>query len=217
MELRQGPYREPLGIHRFGDLPDVSHNLSVSAQVMYELGVAHAEKAFTQRPKTRFTGRSRFLGTLMPGEERLEICAFKFLPPVAPHGLRETFIAADALAQNHHAGAIARRIEREICGQYPATVGVNQDGQPRSAQPAPSPRADEFNIQFSMVDVANLKRPISMPGCLQLKFQIERFQAVSAAPPLTLQLLSIGITPTRSDRKGLIARCHHSAFFAGKL
>src|SRR5579863_9110460 len=115
MEFRQGPDCEPLGIHGFGDLPDVSHNLSVSAQVMYKLGVAHPKKTFTQRPKTWFTGRPFLLGALMSCEERLEICAFKFLSAVDHHGLRQTVIAADALAQNHHAGAIARRIECEIC------------------------------------------------------------------------------------------------------
>src|SRR5258708_13967130 len=107
MKFRQGPYCEPFGIHGFGDLPDVSHNLSVPAQVMHKLGVAYPEKAFTQRPKTRLTGRSLLLGALMTGEKRLKICAFKFLPACDHHVLRHTVIAPYDLPQTHHPAATA--------------------------------------------------------------------------------------------------------------
>lgn len=152
----------------------------------------------------------------MSGEERLEIRAFELLPTVDHHDLGQTVIATDAFTKNHHAGAVTRRIEREIDRQQPATVRVNQDRHPRPAQHTACARTNEFNVQLCMVDMPNFKWSISMPGSLQLKLEIERLQCVSAAPTLPFQLLAIGVTLARGDCKASDSSAPPLLFFRKK-
>ena len=79
----------------------------------------------------------------------------------------------DTCPQDHHAGSVAGLIECQIQGEAPAREGVRENGQPRPPERATGVGADDFNVQLSVVYVANLQGTIAMArrGGLQLKIE----------------------------------------------
>ena len=187
IKLRERPSRVSLRIHGFGDLPDVSHNLCVSPQVVHELGVTHLENALANGPEPWLRRRSNLFGALVIGQQRLEIRTFEFFPSVNHHDLRKPLVSAHALTQDHHARTITWWVEGEIDRRHAPAVGVDEQRQPRAAQYPPRARTDDLHIQFGVVDMANFERPVPVPRRLQLKFEIKRFQGVSTAATLSPQ------------------------------
>ena len=138
-------------------------------------------------------------------------------PPFDHHDLRDTVVAAHTLTQNHHAGAVTRRVKRKIHGQYPAAVSVDQESHPRATQHAPGAGANDFHIQLGVVHMSDFKGAVSVPWRCQVKFQIEGLERVGAPSPLAFQLLTVGVSPAHRNCEGLISWRRYPFFIAGKL
>src|SRR6266851_1761378 len=111
MKMSKGPSRLS---HRFValcDLSDVAHDLSVAPQIVNKLGVCGAEEPFTDGAKPGLCGWSRFLGAFISGQECFEICALELAAAINDDGLRQTAMASNTVAQNHHARSVARFVE----------------------------------------------------------------------------------------------------------
>jgi|SRR5271157_1295716 len=94
------------------DLPDVTHNLGVSLQIVYELGIAGAKKAFDDRTKPSFGSGASLLDAFIASQQRFEIDAAKFGAAVDHENLRNSGMTGDTFPNNHHASTIAGWIER---------------------------------------------------------------------------------------------------------
>ena len=81
VQFAERPHRESLGVDRFRDLPDISHDQGVSPQVVNELGIGHTEHALAQGSKPCFRWWPHFLRTFIVGQQRLKISAPNSFPP----------------------------------------------------------------------------------------------------------------------------------------
>jgi transposase InsO family protein len=176
-----------------------------------------AENALANGPEPWLRRWSYLFGALVIGQQCLEISAFELFPSINHHDLWKSLVSAHALTQDHHARTITGWIEGEIDRRHSPAVSVDQQGHPRAAQYPPRARTDDLHIQFGMVDMADFERPVSVPRCLQLKFEIKRLQTVSAAAALPFQPLTIRVSPTGGNRKSLITGRCYPLSLAGKL
>ena len=114
-------------------------------------------------------------GALQPSSRlRDRAAALQDQSAIDDERVREPPMAPDALAQHHHAGPVASRIECHVEGETPAGECVDQDSHPRPPEWAASVGADNFNVQFRVINVTNLKRAITVTWSSRLQFKIER-------------------------------------------
>ena len=179
------------------------------------LRVGRAKQAFAHGAKTWLGVGPRFLGAFVAGQERLEVDAFELPSAIYDHDLRQTAVSTHAFAQNHHARAVAGRIEGEVDGQQPPGKGVDEKGRPGTTQIPPGARANELDVQLGVVDVADLERPIPMPGCGELQFPVEGLLLVRSPAPLALFGLLLARTVVDCLAEGLVARGHDATLLAG--
>src|SRR5438128_12415053 len=95
---------------------------------MDELGVGGSKQAFTHRTETRLGWRSGLLDALVSRQESFEVCALEFRASIDDDDLRQSRMPSDTLAQDHHRGAIAWRIEREIERQCTPRKRIDEKG-----------------------------------------------------------------------------------------
>ena len=120
------------------------------------------------------------------GQERFKICALELWATIDDDDLREAATASDAVPKNHHAGPVTRSIERQIERETTPRKGVGEYRHPWSAEWTACVGADDFNVQFGMVDVADLEGAVSMAWCSRLQLEIERCVGIGGAPTLPL-------------------------------
>src|SRR5271157_375349 len=111
-QFRQRQHRLLFRIDAPCNLPDVTHNLGVSLQIVYELGIAGAKKAFDDRTKPSFGSGASLLDAFIASQQRFEIDAAKFGAAVDHENLRNSGMTGDTFPNNHHASTIAGWIER---------------------------------------------------------------------------------------------------------
>lgn len=214
MEGAEAPYRLSLRVVALRDLPDVTPDLGVAAQIVKELRVGGAEKPFANRTKPGFGGRPRFLGALIFGQECFEIRALELGTAVDNDNLWKTIVPRDTIPQNHHAGSVTRLIECQVKRETPSGKRIGEDRHPWSAKGSASLGTNNFHVQLSMVDMADLKRTIAMTRRRQLEFVIEGRVDVSGAPALSLEsLLERRTAPHRSIERN-VTRSSNTAFVA---
>ncbi len=91
----------------------------------------------------------------------------------------------DAIPHNHHAGSVTRLIEGQIERKTPPGKGVGKNRHPWAAKWAASLRANNLYVQLRVIDMANLKRTISVPRCCQFQLVIESRLGIGSAPALS--------------------------------
>jgi len=110
-------------------------------------------KSWPKRPYYGLTGcghrfslgrRLGFLGAFVPRQERFEICAAEFSPPVDDQALRQAVMLADALPHHHHAGVIARFLEVHMQCQDATRKRIDQQGHPWPAELVRARRVGQF-------------------------------------------------------------------------
>ena len=134
MQLRQGPYRKPFRIHGLGDLADVPHDLGIALEIVNELRVRRAKQPFARGTEPRFSRRPSLLRAFIAGQQRFKIRAFELAPSVDYEDLRKPAESPDTFAQGHHAGTVARWIERQMECERAAGERVSEQCQPWPSQ-----------------------------------------------------------------------------------
>jgi hypothetical protein len=182
---------------------------------VHEAGVGRAEQPLAHRAEARLGAGTRLLGAFVAGQQRLEVEARELGAAVDHHGLRQALVPTDALAQDQHRGAIARRVEGEGDGEQPPRGGVGQKGRPGPTQGPPGARADQLDVQFGVVDVADLEGAVPVARRGQGQFPVERRRLGGGARPLALGHLLQARATVDGSGKGLVARHDEPLRFAG--
>jgi hypothetical protein len=185
VEGAESPDRLTCRLVAFRDLSDIARDLSISAQVMNELSVRGAEEPLANGAKPGSGGRPRLLGALIFSKERLKIRAPEFGAAIDDDNLREPVVTHDAISHNHHAGSVTRLIEGQIKRKTPPGKGISEDRHPWTAKWATSLSANNLYVQLRVIDMANLKRTISVPRCCQFQLVIESRLDICSAPALS--------------------------------
>lgn len=124
-------------------------------------------------------------------------------------------MAANAFPQEHHARSIGWRVEAHDEGQHASGKCVEENRQPRTAEVPARAGANDLHIQLGMVDMTDLKGPLTMPRRGQVQFQVGRCELI-CRPAATPFEHEIALKPAvDGGRKGLVARRHGSYGFTG--
>ena len=204
MQVWQRPCRECLRVHRLGDLPDITRDLRIAFQVVNELGVRRSKQPFARRSEPRLGRRSCLLCAFVPRQQRLEISALKLAAPVYNQNLRKSSESTDAFPQGHHAGSIARRIERQVEGKRPARECVGEQRQPWPSQPM-ARAGYTLNVQLSVIDMRNLQWPVAVSRGLEVEVPVKRRYLIAGSAALALQRLIEDGSFRYGKTKGLVA------------
>ena len=116
----------------------------------------------TNGTEPRLGWRPCLLRAFIAGKERFKVKALEFLATVHHGDLGQTAMAAHTLPQNHHAGTVTGGIEGKHDGQQAARESVGQQCEPGTTKVAICVGTEEFHVQFGVIDMANVKRTLSM-------------------------------------------------------
>src|SRR5437867_6864119 len=111
---------------------------------------------------------SRLLDAFVARQQGLEVSALELRPAIDRDNLRKPPMPLDACRRNHHARAVAWCIKREIQPETPPGEGIDEQCHPRTAQDAACARTEEFYVQFGVVDMPDLTRPVTVAGRCRL-------------------------------------------------
>src|SRR6185295_14393626 len=117
--------------------------------------------------------RACLLGALIAGQERFKIGALELWSTIDDDDLMQAATASDTVPQYHHAGPVTRSIERQIERETTPREGIGEYRHPWSPEWTACVGADDYNIQFGVVDVADLEGAVSMAWRSQLQLEIE--------------------------------------------
>src|SRR5215469_10414657 len=110
VEELQRPHSMVFWIDAGGHLAHVLGDLGVPGQTVNQLG-AGSKEPFADGSKTWFGRGPSLLRAFITRKQRLEVDALELFAAIDDQDLRETPMTANALSQDHHAGAIRRRVE----------------------------------------------------------------------------------------------------------
>jgi len=96
------------------------------------------------------------------------------LPPVDNEHLGQVRVPAYAFPQDHHARSIRWRVEAQEEGQHASGKCVEENRQPRTAEVPACAGANDLHIQLGMVDMTDVKGPLTMPWRRHMQFQVGR-------------------------------------------
>src|ERR1019366_6614642 len=205
VEVSQRPNCLFLWLNLFRHLPNPLHDLCVSQKIMNELGIRRPEESFTYRSVAWLGPGARFLGAAVIGCQRFKVRAIKFSASVHYHDLRQTPIPPNALSEEHHTGAVARRIKSKIDDKQTPSKCIHQKRSPRPTERASSSCTDQFHIQQGMVEMADFEWPITMLWSRAFQFPNPRFQRSRRPFPLALERLLMSGTLFDTLPKGFVA------------
>src|ERR1035437_10325075 len=121
---------------------------------------------------------------------------------------------SDTVAQNHHARPVARRVECQIERKTTSRKGISQNCHPRPSEWTACVGADNFNVHLGMIDVPDLKGPVSVAGCSWFQLEIEGCVGIGGAPAQPLQRSFEGRTLSHGSTERDIARRDDAMFVA---
>ena len=186
VEFLQRPDGLTFRIDAFGHLPHLTGDLSVALQIVDQLFVGCAEEAFASGPESGLRRWTAFLCAFVASEQTFEVATLELSAAVNNNGLRKTGMSAHAFPENHHAGTIARRVERHIYRQDSPGEGIRHQSEPRPAEWATRLRTNGPHIHLRVVDVNDLERTIAMPRCALFEFPIEWVKLICGAGAFSL-------------------------------
>src|SRR5439155_8366460 len=97
---------------------------------------------------------------------------FKLFAAIHDEDLWKPTILAHTVPEHHHARSITRWIEGEKEGQQAAGKPIDQDGPPGAAEIPVCAGAKQLHVEFRVIDMADMKRPVTMPRSGELQFQV---------------------------------------------
>ena len=153
---------------------------------MNELRVCGPKESLADRAEAGLCGGTRLLRTLITGQERFEVGALEFGATINDDHLWQAPLPPDAVPQNHHAGPVARSVERQIQRKAAPRKGIGQNRHPRPPKPAARMRTDNFNVQLSVINVTDFEGAVSMARRGWLQLEIEGRVHIRRASALTL-------------------------------
>src|SRR5438128_2873978 len=163
VEVGKGPDGLPGGIDRWGQEARVLGGLRVAPQRVDELRIGGAEEAFNDGAKAGLGTGTRLLRTGIAREHTLEGGTAECGPAIDDHNLRQALMALHTHAEDHHAGAVRRRVKGQRAGQEAPGEGIHRTGDPGTPQHTPK-GGTEFDVELGVIDMHHLPGAIPMPG-----------------------------------------------------
>src|SRR5271157_210437 len=215
IESAKRPHSMVLGIHRGGDGADFFGDLGVARQVVDQLRVGSAKDALTDRAEASLGGRPGLFGAFIAREQCFEVHALEFLAAIHYENLWKTTVAVHTFSENHHARAVARRIEGQHDCEQAARKGVGQEREPGATEVTCCARTPQFNVEFGVIDVANVKGTIAVPGRSEFEFPVRRLEFVSGPASLSLEYLFTRRPPIHFLAEGFVTGRWRAVRLAG--
>src|SRR5690606_1736505 len=134
VQCRQSQFGQPVGRYRLRYCPNVLELLRVTGEIVDQLGVSSSEDALHWTAMPRMASRPIAQGDTVEFADAPKRCASKLCPIVHDDRAGQAPVPSDDIAQDHHARAIRRWIERKIEANDGARFGIYRQRQPRAAQ-----------------------------------------------------------------------------------
>lgn len=122
-----------------------------SSRFVDKTGIGGAKEPLEDRARPWSGARPLELGHIVHRQQRFKIRAVEVRAPIDDQRLWQTPIAADALAQYHHIGAIAWGIIGQVGYQHTPRVGIDEERTPRPPQHLARARMAQNDIQFRVI------------------------------------------------------------------